>query len=153
MPDVRITIQGDDRLRRALQDPLLVRGPIGVFLKRSALTVEANAKMEAPVDTGRLRSSVVTNLGRLSANVGPTAYYAPYVEYGTRPHFPPPTALNPWARRHGWGSWALAFHIAKYGTKAHPFMRPAAQKSIASVRQFANQMLKDIEMRWRSRAV
>lgn len=158
MPDIRIQVQGDIRLQKALNDPLLIRGPISSFLKRSALTVELNAKMKAPVDTGRLRSSIVTNFAPLRASVGPTVTYAPHVEYGTRPHWAPPGALQPWAGRHGFGAgargdWLVRFIISKRGTRAHPFMRPAAQQSIAAIRRFANQMLLDIKMRWQSRAV
>lgn len=158
MPDIKIRIEGDDRLQRTLNDPLLVRGPIAVFLKKSALTVELNAKTEAPVDTGRLRSSVVTNLGQLSASIGPTVQYAPYVEFGTRPHWAPVGALQPWAGRHGFGAgkkgdWLVRFIISRRGTRGHPFMRPAAQKSITAIRGFANQLLRDVKMRWEGRAV
>ena len=158
MPDVRITVEGDARLRKTLSDPLLIKGPIAGFLKRSALTIELNAKTSAPVDTGRLRSSIITDIQPLSARIGPTVEYAPYVEFGTRPHWAPMGALQPWAGRHGFGAgakgdWLVRFIISKRGTKAHPFMRPAAQKSLAAVRGFANQMLTEIKLRWEGRAI
>lgn len=51
---------------------------------KSALSVEAGAKNRAPVDTGALRNSIGTDVSGLSATVGPTVHYAPYLEFGTR---------------------------------------------------------------------
>lgn len=51
-------------------------------------TAEMNEKMQrgAPVDTGYLRRSINMKLidGGYAGVVGPTANYAPYLEYGTR---------------------------------------------------------------------
>ena len=58
------------------------------FLLRLALQVERAAKRLAPVDTGRLRSSIGHTLrrdaGGLLATVGTSVEYASYVEFGTR---------------------------------------------------------------------
>ena len=63
-------------------------GPAGKELARVANTVTRIAKRLAPVDTGRLRSSIVNELGRdgrgLVARVGTNVEYAPYLELGTR---------------------------------------------------------------------
>lgn len=53
-------------------------------LERYAFTVERFAKLAAPVDTGRLRASIVTDIGDLRARVAPHVSYAQYVEGGTR---------------------------------------------------------------------
>ena len=63
-------------------------GPAGKELARVANTVTRIAKRLAPVDTGRLRSSIAKpELGRdgrgLFARVGTDVEYAPYVELGT----------------------------------------------------------------------
>lgn len=52
-------------------------------LTKSALLVEADAKMNCPVDTGLLRSSITHNVYNDYAEVGTNYSYAPYVEYGT----------------------------------------------------------------------
>lgn len=43
--------------------------------------------------------------------------YATYVEHGTPPHFPPISALQGWADRHGIPVWAVARKIARDGTE------------------------------------
>ena len=48
-----------------------------------ALDIEATAKVNAPVDTGNLESSITSDVDGLSAEIGPTAEYGGYVEYGT----------------------------------------------------------------------
>lgn len=63
-------------------------GPSGVLLAKAAVKIERRAKQLAPVDTGRLRSSVAHELGRdergLVARIGTDVTYAIYVELGTR---------------------------------------------------------------------
>lgn len=61
--------------------------------------IEATAKVLAPVDTGNLQSSISTDLGVLSAEVGPTAEYGAYVEEGTSRMAPQPY-MGPAADRH-----------------------------------------------------
>lgn len=85
--------------QRAL-DALLndVNGPVGKELTRRAIRVEAAAKRYAPVDTGRLRSSIQNSLSRdadgLVAKVGTDVEYALYQEMGTR-HQPGTPFLRP----------------------------------------------------------
>lgn len=43
--------------------------------------------------------------------------YAIFVERGTAPHFPPISALQGWADRHGIPVWAVALKIAREGTE------------------------------------
>lgn len=47
------------------------------------LAIEAQAKDFTTVDTGRLRDSISTAVGRDEVIVGTNVEYAPYVEYGT----------------------------------------------------------------------
>lgn len=66
------------------------------FLRRAARGVEADAKQNAPVDTGTMRASIGVDLtgdGRfriMTAEIGPTVHYAPHVEYGTARQSPQP---------------------------------------------------------------
>lgn len=54
-----------------------------LVVKKSASDIEADAKINAPVDTGNLKNSIGSDIDGLSAEIGPTAEYAGYVEYGT----------------------------------------------------------------------
>lgn len=74
-------------------------GPSGKFLKRCTTKVTRGAKRRAPVDTGRLRSSITDEIGHegdaLVGRIGTDVDYAIHQEFGT-------------------------VHMA-----AHPFLRPA----------------------------
>jgi HK97 gp10 family phage protein len=55
---------------------------------RAALIVERDAKLNCPVDTGRLRQSIGSRIvegdeNNIIAEVGTNVTYAPYVEYGS----------------------------------------------------------------------
>ncbi|QFG09554.1 tail completion or Neck1 protein [Arthrobacter phage TripleJ] len=61
-----------------------------VVVRKAAIDTERDAKNFAPVDTGNLKSSIghsdlrnVGQSGSLEAEVGPTANYGHYVEFGT----------------------------------------------------------------------
>ncbi len=84
-------------------------------------------------DLGSLAISILVDRvkGGGTVEIGPTAPHGPYVEFGTKPHFPPwkgPDAkgLEGWARRHGFDSaFPVALAISKKGTPAKPFLLPA----------------------------
>lgn len=100
---------------------------VKVATLRAAVDCEREAKLRCPVDMGHLRASIryrTTDDG-YGADVYTDVSYAAYVEYGTRPHMPPVDALRAWAATKGMSPWALAMHIKKYGTREHPYMRPA----------------------------
>ncbi|WP_235939398.1 HK97-gp10 family putative phage morphogenesis protein [Occultella kanbiaonis] len=66
-----------------------------VVVRKTALDIERDAKAFVPVDTGNLRSSIshsdlrgVGQSGVLEAEVGPTANYGHFVEFGTSQHGP-----------------------------------------------------------------
>jgi HK97 gp10 family phage protein len=52
-------------------------------LDRSAAAIERDAKAFCPVDTGFLRNSISRDVFGLTAEVGASASYAAFVEYGT----------------------------------------------------------------------
>lgn len=62
-------------------------GEVAKDLQRRALQVDAAAKRLCPVDTGRLRSSITSEIGQdgqgLVAAIGTNVEYAPYIELGT----------------------------------------------------------------------
>lgn len=76
----------DEAALRQLFDS--AEGPVGKELVKRALRVHRRAKQLAPVDTGRLRSSVEYEVGRdsrgLVARISTDVHYAIYLEFGTR---------------------------------------------------------------------
>ena len=72
-------------------------------IEKAALTLEKNAKQNCPVDTGKLRASITTEVGNLEAEVGTNVEYALCVEFGTSKQ------------------------------SAQPFMRPALDKAITQL--------------------
>lgn len=91
---VTMWFEGIDDLNTVTADLQRAGGRIGArgaqVLRKSALQVEAIGKLFCPVDTGNLKSTIGTSFGGdgrsggMSAEIGPTADYGGYVEYGTR---------------------------------------------------------------------
>lgn len=131
--NIIIEVKGDKEIIRALQKMSVekarrVKGEIyatGLDVQRKA---KQRLKGHKSWDTGNLANSIMVDRveGGRYTEVGPEAPYGPYVEFGTRPHFPPPDALEDWARRHGFDSaWPICKVIAKRGLKARPYLMPA----------------------------
>lgn len=63
-------------------------------VRKTALDVSATAKSIAPVDTGNLKNSigmtVTSTADEITAEVGPTAHYGVFLEYGTSRMAPQP---------------------------------------------------------------
>lgn len=53
-------------------------------LRKVALYIEQQAKVRCAVDTGLLRSSIVTRVVGDGVEVGTNVEYAPHVEFGTK---------------------------------------------------------------------
>lgn len=75
-------------------------------VRKTAKDIEATAKNLVPVDTGNLKGSIGTSdlrtvgqSGGLSAEIGPTAEYGAFVEFGTSRMAPRPY-MGPAADRH-----------------------------------------------------
>lgn len=59
-----------------------------VVVGKTAADVQRDAQAFCPVDTGNLRNSISRTVTGLTAEIGPTAAYGVYVEYGTSRHGP-----------------------------------------------------------------
>lgn len=150
-------VTGLDGLVKRYGNQTSVSVPVRRAMQKSVLHLSMLAKEQVPVDTGRLRASITTAVDNTPGTpkwgkVGANEKYAPFVEFGTRPHWPPLRALQPWARRHGFppgkpGAFLVARAIAARGTKAHPFMRPALQNGMAKVENFFRQAMTEIQVR------
>lgn len=74
--------------------PGILGARTALVVRKAAHDIEATAKSFAPVDTGALRSSIGVDFdgdGRgqeMTATIGPSVDYAPYVEFGTSRHAP-----------------------------------------------------------------
>lgn len=89
-----VSFDGLDDLNRLSADLTAAAGRVGprvqLVLRKTALDIERDAKAAAPVDTGNLRNSIghsdlrtVGQSGVLEAEIGPSAAYGAFVEYGT----------------------------------------------------------------------
>ena len=72
-----------------------IENEVSSLVKNTLYGIETEAKRNCPVDTGRLRGSITTNIiDDMSGEVGTNVSYCEYVEYGTRyqeaqPYFEP----------------------------------------------------------------
>ncbi len=99
----------------------IIEEEFGKAVRRLAMMTELRAKENCPVDTGKLRASIVTQIQSLAvAWIGTNTEYAAHVEYGTEPH-----EIRPRIKK------ALAFNgyvvgkVNHPGTEAQPFLEPA----------------------------
>lgn len=125
-------------------------------VRRSALLIQSDARRDAPVNMGRLRSDIQFgfDVGKdtVEAQVYNTVQYAPFVEFGTKSHVDVPEELTVYAQQfRGRGGsfdelldsierWAhlkglppeaaypIARKIAREGRKAQPYLFPAVEK-------------------------
>lgn len=140
----------DDRGRARLRDL------VALAVRAGAGRIEGATARETPVNTGALRASlgsfVWTGPDWVRGAVGSPVAYAPYVEYGTRPHWPPLAPLEAWARRKftlGSGAEAtkearsiarrVAFAISKRGTKAARMLRHAFARAGPQLPRYVGQ--------------
>jgi hypothetical protein len=105
------------------------QGPVAKYLAKLGVKGEGIAKRLCPTHHGRLRASVTWREGKEASGlvlyIGTNLAYARWVEFGTRPHWPPPGALDEWARAHGIPSgYLVARKISRSGTPPQPFLRP-----------------------------
>ena len=83
MGDIKIV--GMEKLQRKLKKNVRM-DDVKRVVRHNGAEMQAKAQQNAPVDTGTLKRSIGIEItdGGMSAEVEPTAEYAPYVELGTR---------------------------------------------------------------------
>lgn len=83
--EVSIAVSGIEELRQKMKklDSRLKRG-VNDKLREAGNLIKERAKNLAPVRTGRLRSSIFSQVEDWTLEVGTNAPYARYVEFGTR---------------------------------------------------------------------
>jgi HK97 gp10 family phage protein len=72
---------------------------VSAAIAKTAFDIEADSKALCPVDTGFLRGSISSDIKPLEAEIGPTAEYGAYVEYGTSRAGPQPYMTPSFDRR------------------------------------------------------
>ena len=83
MGDIKIV--GLEKLQRKLKDNVRLND-VSRVVRHNGAEMQAKSQQNAPVDTGTLKRSIDLEItdGGMTAEVEPTAGYAPYVEFGTR---------------------------------------------------------------------
>ena len=133
--DWRIEVKGLREAQRKVEKIIkdLIGEPMLNAMRDATLMVQRDAKINAPVDTGRLRASITPG-GRMAGDVvigvvGSNVKYAPYMEFGTRPHWAPIAALTVWARRHGRSVYYVQKLIATRGLAARRYLQRAFESN------------------------
>lgn len=119
--------------------------------------IQLNLTDNKSVDTGFLRKSFRAERVKMGKwAVGSNVKYMWYVEYGTHPHTPPLRPLAEYiARKNKWYgkkgvsraeplAWAMQKSIELRGTKPHPYIRPALDKTNKELRNIARKVLREI---------
>ena len=128
-----VELKGEKELQRELKR-LIREKPMEVKQEvyASGIDIQRDAKEQlydmGAWDLGNAANSIMVDLEDqgFTAKIEVQAPYGIYIEYGSRPHFPPPDALEGWAKRHGFDSaWPICKAIAKRGLPARPFLVPA----------------------------
>ena len=97
--EIKITSDGEKILKK-FNNTTTVEKDVSKLIKDTLYNIEKDAKQQCPVDTGRLRGSITTNIiSTYSGEVGNNVEYAGWVEYGTRyqsaqPYFEPAVEKN-----------------------------------------------------------
>ena len=106
-----------------------IENEVSSLVKNTLYGIETEAKRNCPVDTGRLRGSITTNItGKMSGETGTNISYATAVEYGTRPHTIKPKDKQALHWKEG-NTDVFAKEVHHPGTKAKPFFEPAVKKN------------------------
>lgn len=114
-----LTRTGKEKLKRKLQS-------VGFQIERAA-------KQKAPVDTGRLRSSITTEVserqGLPVVKVGTNVEYAPALEFGSGPYVitPDDAEALQWTDPET-GEPVFAASVEHPGIEAQPFLLPAVDE-------------------------
>ena len=111
--EIKVDTKVLDKYAKTLVDRL---SPV---VYKTAHDVEAGAKQRVPVDTGATKSSIqVFPEDELTAYVGPTTSYAPFIEFGTGRRGASSNHPDlPSGYRHG----------PSVGGRAQPFLTPALE--------------------------
>ena len=148
MIEVKFEIQNLESLKEALRKaPATTLNEISKAVQKSALTIESNAKREAPVNKqtggGNLKQNIRTSLiTKTRAVVESKASYSGYVEFGTAPHIINVKNKKVLANvRTGQFFGKIVHHP---GTRPNPYMERALEKSQNKIGQFFKTAMENV---------
>ena len=125
--EVTVTVKDIEKAIGKIKNyQLLKKQKVKDIINTSALNIQKGAKKRAPVDFGRLRSSIAIEpwLGGMVMTIGTSVFYAPYVEYGTGKYAKDGTGRKtPWRFKKLKGGW-----VWTAGQKPKPFLFPAYEE-------------------------
>lgn len=75
---------GIDRLQEKLEKMSQAESKLPEIIRKNTLSIERKAKKYAPVDTGQLRRSIVSDCNENKGEVNVGVEYGDFVEHGTR---------------------------------------------------------------------
>jgi HK97 gp10 family phage protein len=116
------------------------------YVSEGGQIIRTEMSTRCPVDKGNLRNSIQVETyfedGKPTSETGPTADYAPYVEYGTGIHASPEGGGShakkiPWFYKDEEGNW----HKTS-GMKAQPFAEPGFQAAKPQIDRIAERILR-----------
>ena len=131
---IDIELQGQNKLVLKTEKlSKLANKIVKEVVNESALEIGTMAMKLCPVDTGRLRSSIHPIFYRngMAADIGTNVFYAPHVEFGTKPHDIRPRSKKAlsWISHQvfdvAWSGRVFAKIVHHPGTPPRPFLFPA----------------------------
>lgn len=112
-------------------------GEVGDGMVAATMLVARTAKQLAPVDLGDLRADIQPDVrtvrSGLEGVVGNIKKHAPFMEEGTEPHWPPPSALEVWAARHGTTAYVVCRAIGIRGNRAIRYLERGLTENAAKI--------------------
>lgn len=141
-----IQIEGAEKVAAAFKKaPRVVATEARKAIMKALLILQASARMFTPRDTSRLASAIRVDMhSSLSGELVADTNYAVFVHEGTRPHWPPYDAIEPWARRHGIPPFPVMLAIARKGTPPRPFFKLALEQKDKEVSDIFQGAIKNI---------
>jgi hypothetical protein len=151
--NIEIKVEGMDVIIQNMGRPETVARPIITAMRQSAAAIQREISDEAPRGAdSRLANSIDFELEKRHpfprwVKIGPTVAYGVAVARGTRPHFPPPGALERWVRlKLGIGdpqeasgvAFLIARKISQVGTEANAFHIRGRNNARAEVQRIWN---------------
>ena len=112
------------------------------FVSEGGQAIRTEMASRAPVKLGNLKGSIQVETfvedGIPTSETGPTAEYAPYVEYGTGIYAADGTGRKtPWRYQDEEGNW----HVTS-GQEAQPFAEPGFQAAKPQIDRLAERLLR-----------
>lgn len=153
---VDITVEGLADLEKKLANPEVVLGePFRDYFGQMTAIVEGSVRLLTPAFSGKLLSRLYSQIDPKPiphwAKVANRAPHAWLVEFGSKPHFPPPNnpRLIEWGKSHGFeNTFVLARAISRKGTQGAFMFRRAMVLSAALLEGMVAQIARKVEELW-----